>query len=257
MPATMRSAIAVAEAPASSAKSEQRGCSPKRSTVMLRIVSQGAAGFAVSICVAISSSLINRYSAAPCVHANEISSLNPFGGYAQWRSQTSQLVSRLHFNQIPGANACRRSPSSSFFDWSGIRRETAYSVPWIPVYEEAHGFPLPCLRYGVLMNLSNGGFRVSTGVSTGLKGPGLPLGGPNNWRMFPLGVISMRIVPIGLVPLGVLVDSAFFAALTFMGAKLCLSVRRALRRRRGACANCCYPVTGLQEGLCPECGVRC
>jgi len=62
-------------------------------------------------------------------------------------------------------------------------------------------------------------------------------------------------VPLGLLPLGLAINTAFFGALAF-GAYVVLGPgRRLMRIRRGLCPSCCYDLAGLAAGaVCPECG---
>jgi hypothetical protein len=65
-----------------------------------------------------------------------------------------------------------------------------------------------------------------------------------------------RRFPIGLIPRGLLLNTAFYSTCSFLLAASFSASRRHLRRRRGLCPHCCYNLTGNTTGICPECGVK-
>ncbi len=80
------------------------------------------------------------------------------------------------------------------------------------------------------------------------------------WRLAPLfpswlpfaDRSGYRLIPTFVEPLGLVIDTAFWAAVVGAGATVVPFVRREHRRRRGHCGRCGYDVRGL--GTCPECG---
>lgn len=59
-------------------------------------------------------------------------------------------------------------------------------------------------------------------------------------------------IPLGIMPLPLLVDGAVFGAVIAALVRVPGMVERALRRQRGVCPRCAYPLRGAST--CPECG---
>lgn len=69
----------------------------------------------------------------------------------------------------------------------------------------------------------------------------------------PVGVLRLPLRPIWP---GVAVNVLLFGTIGAVMTILPSAVRRARRRRRGACTLCGYDVRGLLGAVCPECGER-
>lgn len=70
--------------------------------------------------------------------------------------------------------------------------------------------------------------------------------GPNNWVDPPL--------PLRPVWLGLVLDTAFYAVLWWVGLALLRKARRGRRTRRELCPACGYNLRGNYLGGCSECG---
>lgn len=67
-----------------------------------------------------------------------------------------------------------------------------------------------------------------------------------------LAFFDLTDLPTSLLPLGLVLNSAFMAGLAFPVSITTSHLWSILRRRNGTCAKCGYDVTGLHQ--CPECG---
>lgn len=75
--------------------------------------------------------------------------------------------------------------------------------------------------------------------------PALHIGDSGLWR-------AATIVPLRPLFIGTLVNTATYAALTWMVIVVPQAIRHARRRKHGLCIACKYPVNDLAK--CPECG---
>ncbi|MFO0827119.1 MAG: hypothetical protein U0572_03130 [Phycisphaerales bacterium] len=95
------------------------------------------------------------------------------------------------------------------------------------------GWPMACLE----------GSRWSAGLAPVIVDESLfVIDAPTRSYEFPY-----RVLPLGLV-----VDAAFWGAFMFLLAHVPPLAERLLRRKRGLCPSCAYPLGGLSR--CPECG---
>lgn len=83
---------------------------------------------------------------------------------------------------------------------------------------------------------------------------GIPMPGRN--RSLSTGV--QRRFPVRPAPVGFLVNTAFYAAVSWWGVEWWTRMRSRRRLARGACVMCGYDLSGLgkESALCPECGAR-
>lgn len=63
-----------------------------------------------------------------------------------------------------------------------------------------------------------------------------------------------RLLPLRPYVFGFVIDSLFYAVITFMPLRGPVLLRRMLRRRRGSCVACGYDLRHMPHGTCPECG---
>lgn len=108
------------------------------------------------------------------------------------------------------------------------------------------GFPMRSLAGLVSYNNS----RVLTAASVAGAGRSWA------WR-FPTGAAPSSAdpeMPMFPMPLGLAIDTAFFAALWLGLIAGAGAVRREMRRRRGQCPRCAYDLRDGVESGCPECG---
>jgi hypothetical protein len=65
-----------------------------------------------------------------------------------------------------------------------------------------------------------------------------------------------RILPTGVIPIGFVINSVFYAALLLLLFAIPGALRRRFRIKRGQCAACGYDLrsNALQSEKCPECG---
>jgi hypothetical protein len=101
------------------------------------------------------------------------------------------------------------------------------------------GWPLTCLT----------GERHTIGVSTRQHGLAEP---PRAVR--ELNVKPRRVLPLRPLWLGLVVDTALYAAAVWMAVPGSLLLRSTLRRRRGQCSACGYNLRHVDHRACPECG---
>lgn len=71
-------------------------------------------------------------------------------------------------------------------------------------------------------------------------------------RMWPNGISGLRALPLRPIWPGFLADTAVFASMWSV-VPVAIATRRALRRRRGLCPSCGYPLAPGTD-RCPECG---
>ena len=109
-------------------------------------------------------------------------------------------------------------------------------------------------------------FRTSTGwpclALTGEvggydKGSGIVLknkwfGGPVNRGGFPMTALGAAVLPLLPVWPGFTVNTLFYAAILWLLTCGPFALRRFIRRRRGLCPACAYPVG--ESDVCTECG---
>lgn len=154
----------------------------------------------------------------------------------------SHWVPGISFNQSPHPAPdtvlpqwCSRAAIESLDARTGLAQHTDYfTVCGWP----ANALWLHAQWNGVAWDIY-GGFRV-----------GMVLSG----EMTPIG--ATRALPVTPVWPGFLINTLFYAALWFGVFFIIGTVKRGLRRRRGACVNCGYDPRGNAPGQtgCPECG---
>lgn len=71
----------------------------------------------------------------------------------------------------------------------------------------------------------------------------------------PGSLFKQRVVPIGVVALGLAADIAFWSLIWALPVTV-IALRRAIRRWRGRCPRCGYDLQRDLETGCPECGWR-
>jgi len=62
------------------------------------------------------------------------------------------------------------------------------------------------------------------------------------------------VLPILPIWPGFLINTAFYAAITWLLIRGPFAPRRLIRRRRGLCVKCGYQLGHAEHGACPECG---
>lgn len=79
---------------------------------------------------------------------------------------------------------------------------------------------------------------------------------PVRRSMVSIGAGASAIeIPVGVLPFGLAVDAAFWGGLFHLMLLLPTTAERLVRRRRGLCTACAYPLHG--QPRCPECGAIC
>jgi len=67
-------------------------------------------------------------------------------------------------------------------------------------------------------------------------------------------VVQPRALPLRVIPLGFVINSALFAAIWWLLLFAVPTMRRYLRVRRGTCLKCGYGPLASPDAVCPECG---
>lgn len=115
--------------------------------------------------------------------------------------------------------------------------------------EHATGWPVLAAWYCLSEEYLPGRHKLEGGVD--LKS-GLDAGG------FLSDASSYRALPLHPIWPGLLIDTAFYAALWLLPLGALRTARRAYRRSRNHCPNCAYDLTGIGPShsrlTCPECG---
>ena len=68
------------------------------------------------------------------------------------------------------------------------------------------------------------------------------------------GPFSARVIPLKPIPVGIVVDTLFYAAILWLLTLGLFAARRIIRRKRGHCIKCGYDLRGAEHEVCPECG---
>ncbi|UYV12611.1 MAG: hypothetical protein NCW75_15125 [Phycisphaera sp.] len=131
------------------------------------------------------------------------------------------------------------------------RVDTFETLEWFEA-----GVPVPAMRV-----VSHDARSVGRGTAPEpLGSPRLSLGhGLELWRDPTATTHNLDRFALPLLPLwpGFLLNTLFYAVLTFALVRTPRVLRRALRRRRGRCVGCGYDRDGLDtDAACPECGAR-
>ena len=123
--------------------------------------------------------------------------------------------------------------------WAQRREEETH----IQLWRVGNGWPARALFASYHRNVFHEQFVVASGIPTA-----------GVWS-YPK-VASLRhpmqiALPTRPIWRGLLIDIAFYGVIAYLLLFVPRQVRRTLRRRRGLCVKCAYPVS---EGTCPECG---
>jgi hypothetical protein len=134
--------------------------------------------------------------------------------------------------------------------WGTFSRAEAPTGPAVVMGSDtAYGWPWPCLWYQVLGRYD---IPTRTASATSIHGAWL-LSAPNSIEVV---AHDYRALPLCPILRGLFGDTALFGAGWFALLIAPSVVRRAIRRRRGACVGCGYDLRGTPAGAaCPECGV--
>ena len=114
---------------------------------------------------------------------------------------------------------------------------------------DSRGWPMAAassLALGVLNPQAAAPYRFEYGV----------LFGEDNTRGARNSLADLQMVPWRPIWPGLLVDIAFYGAVWWCLLLIPTSIAARRRRRKGACPACGYDLTGLEAGVCPECGVH-
>jgi len=117
------------------------------------------------------------------------------------------------------------------------------------VYVVCAGWPLAC---------TSATYWEVVASSTSRPTPRWEIGIPAPAMLHPstaYGMFVPRVIPLSPRWPGLLLDTAFYAAILWTAFVGRSALVRTLRRRAGRCAVCGYDLRGLQPGVkCPECG---
>lgn len=114
------------------------------------------------------------------------------------------------------------------------------SAIWYHIMVESLGWPFHGLKRAI----------GNTQVDLGVFWEGVPI--PVSWQgMLPDSIDTIPIMPAWP---GFLLNTLFYGLLIYAARTGHVARKRRLRRQRGLCTQCAYPLTGLNR--CPECGTE-
>lgn len=135
--------------------------------------------------------------------------------------------------------------------WARIDAPPGTSEPgvWVSHSVYAFGWPFVAMCYDVRSVSRDDPPSATLDVSNGIvldlprqRGSGFVVG------------TRLRALPLRVLPLGAAANVLIDAISLWLVVVAPLDLRRRLRRRRGLCPSCAYPVG--QSGVCSECGAR-
>jgi len=112
--------------------------------------------------------------------------------------------------------------------------------------EDARGFPFLAMRGSFDIDSPDGRGNIENVRGAIMIDFGTRLPGADR-TMTPL-------IPLGIIWRGFILNALIFAAIWFALLAGPGTVKRTLRRRRGACIDCGYDLRGAAHEQCPECG---
>jgi hypothetical protein len=127
------------------------------------------------------------------------------------------------------------------------RRRVLHLDPDVPdmLFSEARGWP--CVAFSCEQGWGQPDFKLRGGIVV-----------DSTWtrRHERVGLPVQVVIPLTPIWPNLLLDSAFFGALTYLGVFAPREYRRVRRRRRGRCPRCDYDLKHDLAAGCPECGWR-
>ena len=126
--------------------------------------------------------------------------------------------------------------------WLGMKHRTSDVRPYF--IGVGWGWPCKAMWYDYLsVRLSSGTIKNAIPLSTKIA----------LFRTQGGSVISLsRGLPLGVIAGGFLINTLFYAAILWLLISGRFILRRLIRRRRGLCPKCAYPVG--ESAVCTECG---
>ncbi len=110
-------------------------------------------------------------------------------------------------------------------------------------HTQGSGWPLRCLHCEPTFRVEKAGLRIVAANALVLGDSRLG------------GIAELRFLPFGPIPLGLIIDTAFYGALWSIPLFGPILVRRVLRARHGRCPQCAYDLRATPtHSPCPECG---
>ena len=148
------------------------------------------------------------------------------------------LVTNYNTRRVQAVESDNREP---FLHFTAFGSELLSHIS-NPGVEEAQGWPARSLRWYML-----GGGSLRGGINLGVARP------------YSIGSASISIYQVGnrtiaFIPIwpGFALNTFFYATLLWLLIPGPFALRRLIRRRRGLCPKCAYPMGG--SAVCTECG---
>lgn len=169
---------------------------------------------------------------------------------ARWaRAPTELWFSRRSVTQDTGSTGQDGlHPQDLLPSWSPLREPLeTFRIGSTPVEERlvlAHGWPRPALWVELRRDPVSAFPRLEAvgGIRT-----------PWNWSGGSLEpVVLPKTLPWRPVWSGLLINTVLFAAIMWLIGRALIGGRHLIRRRRGLCPKCAYPMG--ESSICPECG---
>jgi hypothetical protein len=205
------------------------------------------AGFTTSIAVA--------YVSAMRVSDNTLLDLKPADGtvtplpafLSNWPSPTRVERSSSLFATVSEAYSTRGPESVWTMPYNQGEMRCIYHL-------EQFGFPMRCIEHRSFLMQSGDrdGMKAELSRVRNALGRRAEIVMPE-WMHSNIRA-GMRFVPAFVLPLGLVVNTCFWAAASVLGFAGIRSVVQRLRRRRGQCASCGYSLVASTLDRCPECG---
>lgn len=145
------------------------------------------------------------------------------------------------------------SSSTEIYEHYWFRESHGMRPPYVQISRVRYGWPFRSTYYDAIgLSPTTDEMLLADYWAITKKLAGLRLGfeAPSWWPK----VYGVRQIPVVPIPSGFLANTLIYAAVWLLSAAVIRGTRQLSRRRRGACLNCGYQLTGNDR--CPECGTK-